>query len=102
MKTTKLMLFAAIMAIATIGFSQAESAPACAEKPAPTFSAVITVKAAMGNPILLKEMYRQLNPEILKIDRPVYVAALRVKNTTYYISGSYNEWRAFFNTHPKW
>ncbi len=102
MKTTKLLLLIAIMVITTTGFSQPESAPACAEKQTPTYSVSTTVKSAMENPILLKEMYHQLSPEILKLDRPVYVVALKVKNVTYFISGTYKEWEKFFKTKPKW
>lgn len=100
MKTTKIVLLAAAMAIATIGFSQSESSPACAEKPAPTFSVETTVKAAMHNPDLLKVMHAQLNASFLKVDRPVYTVTVQLKSTIYYISGTYRDWRLFFSIKP--
>ena len=101
MKTTNLILLAAAMAIATIGFAQSESSPACADKAAPTFSAKISVKVAMQNPNLLKAMYAQLNPGFLSVEKQVYVVPVKVKASTYYIAGTYNEWSLFFSIKPK-
>ncbi len=100
MKTTKLVLLAAIMAIATTGFTQPESAPACAEKPAPTLSVKTTVKIAMQNPMLWHEMHLQLTPAFLMNEQPCYTQTVQVKNVVYSITGTYKEWKLFFSIKP--
>ena len=100
MKTTKAMLIAAIMAIATIGFSQSESAPACAEKPAPTISVEISLQNALHKSAIVDAMHAQLNPAFLKVERPVYTQRVQVRNVLYYISGTYSQWLRFFNSKP--
>ncbi len=100
MKTTKLMLLVALMALATIGFGQLESSPRYIDKPAPSISVEISLQSAMHNATLVDAMHAQLNPSFLKVDRPVYTRRVQVKNVFYYISGSYYEWSKFFNIKP--
>ena len=100
MKTTRSLLIAALMAIATIGFSQAESAPACAEKPAPTISVEITLQTALHKSAIVEAMHAQLNPAFLKVERPVYTQRVQINTVMYYISGTYDEWSRFFRSKP--
>ena len=100
MKTTKVILLAAAMAIATVGFSQAESSPVCAEKPSPTIAVKTTVLAAMHNPALLRVLQSELNSSFLKVDRKVYTVSVQLQSTIYYISGTYKDWALFFSIKP--
>ena len=69
MKTTKVILVAALMAMATLGFSQVKSTP-------PTLgqslqrSALITLQSAMQNAGLRFAMFSQLTPRFLQVEKP--------------------------------
>lgn len=105
MKTTKVILVAAIMAFASIGFTQSDSNPyseekLSIEKPVPQLSALIGLKTAMQNQDLVRAMRNQLSPHFLQVEKPVYTVKVKFKNTVYNIYGSYAAWKHFFTIKP--
>jgi hypothetical protein len=96
MKTSKIILFAIAMAIATVGFTNTGTPPTRTAKPSPTIALKITLKAAMQKPELVRAMHAQLNSSFLSDEKPIYIVPVRVKKNTYYIAGTYEEWKWFF------
>ncbi len=101
MKTTKLMIVAAIMAFATLGFANSESSsvndPITIVKQA---TVKITLRAAIQSPELVKDMRAQLSPDFLKTEQRMYTVRVNHKNTAYFITGTYSEWVRFFSLEP--
>ncbi|MEZ5084144.1 MAG: hypothetical protein R2750_11960 [Bacteroidales bacterium] len=97
MKTTKVILVAALMAFATISFSQSKVILKT-DKPAPELSVTITVRAAMQIPGLERAMRIQLNSGFLLVnDQRLYTAIVKYNHAVYYITGTYKDWRYFFS-----
>ncbi len=105
MKTTKVILVAALMAFASISFAQNDAKPfndakASIEKPAPKLTALINIKTAMQNRGLVAAMRSQLSPRFLQVEKPVYIVQVKFKKTVYSIYGSYAAWKHFFAIKP--
>lgn len=98
MKTTKLMLIATIIAIASMGMAQSEGTPDVSPDPG-VESITISLKAALQNRGLAYAMRTQLNPDFLKVDKPVYCVPVKFGNRLIYITGNLAEWKEFFNMH---
>jgi hypothetical protein len=97
MKTTKLILVAALMAFATIGFSQTRSADVNQAKPTPELSLNISLTSALHNPGLVGAMRAQLDPSFLTGDQRWYTVPVRYRHQVYYVSGSLGQWKRFFS-----
>lgn len=95
MKTTKVILVAALMAFATMGFSQVKSTPPTLSQ-APRISATIPFQSAIQSRALVFAMHTQVSPEILKSDRQMYMATVYVNHIAYCVCGTYSEWLRFF------
>ena len=95
MKTTKVILVAALMAFATMGFSQEKSTPPTLGQ-SPQLSALITLQSAMQNAGLRFAMYSQLTPRFLQVEKPMYTVSVHFNHSQYNIIGSYHEWSRFF------
>ena len=96
MKTTKVILVAAIMVFATISFAQIET-KVNSLKPVSELPSHISLKTAMHIPWLALAMRAQLSPRFLVVDQPMYTVTVRYNNAVYYIYGSYNDWKHFFS-----
>ena len=101
MKTTKVILVAALMAFAAISFAQNDAVTKNV-KPRPELSALISVKSAMHNPGLTMAMRDQLSPSFLLVEQPIYTVKVNYKKAVYYVYGPYIDWRHFFaiKTYP--
>lgn len=99
MKTTKLILAIAFFAFSTMVFSQ--SVRPDQNKPGPTFTTKISIKAALENPTIAKAMKLQLNPAFLEgpYGQRVYTVKVKLPNVLLYIYGTRTEWKNFFNGH---
>ena len=95
MKTTKLILVAAFLSFAAMGYSQAESDRS-------PFTARISLENAIQNPDLAAAMHQQLNPDMLKNDRAgrIITARVIVKRTIYVVYGTRGAWAKFFEKRP--
>jgi hypothetical protein len=93
MKTKNLILIVALLSIATLTFSQSS-----ADRPNEHFTVKITLKCALQNSSLVKAMHEQLNPEFLNETdgTRLFTVAVRLNGTRYLISGTYEEWKKFF------
>ena len=91
MKTTKFFLIVALLAVATLTYSQSknESHP---------FTAKITLKCALQDPFLVKAMHEQIDPNFLpsNTENHLYSAVVRYRGNRYVIVGTYREWKRFF------
>ena len=95
MKTTKVILVAAIMVFATIGFAQTITITNSV-KPEPELPKHISVKTAMHIPGLAFAMRAQLSPRFLQVDQRMYTVTVKYNNAVYYIYGSLKAWKQFF------
>ena len=101
MKTTKLILVAALMAFATYGFSQSKlSAESNQTQNEPQLALNISFNSAMNNPDLVKAMYAQLDPSFLQNEQRMYTVRVNYRHTSVYVTGSYAQWMRFFQVIP--
>ncbi len=102
MKTTKLILVAAIIAIASLGYSQVESSPTLSEETSSIckFATKIHLKTALQYPALVRAMYAQLDPRFLLNDQRIYTVRVNLRGTIFYISGPAAHWKRFFSVSP--
>lgn len=57
----------------------------------------ITLDEAKKDPVLVREMHKQLNEAlIIAGSQDDYVAAITFKGHQYYISGTHSEWLSFY------
>ena len=91
MKTTKLILIAAFLSFAAMGYSQTESDRS-------PFTARISLENAIQNPALVAAMHQQLSPDILKNEQAgrTFTARVILKRTIYVIYGTRDAWKKFF------
>ncbi len=100
MKTTKLILVAAMLAFATVGFAQATSpAPINEIQVQPQLALNISLTSALHYPYLVRAMHAQLNPSFLVNEQQTYTVVVRLKNVSYYVYGTYGQWIKFFRNH---
>ena len=97
MKTTKVILVAALMAFATIGFSQTDRNIELIKKPPPHLVVKVSLSCALQNAALVGAMRSQLSPNFLQGNQRVYTVRVRFNNTIYYIVGSRAQWKRFFS-----
>jgi len=101
MKTTKLILVATLMAIATFGVAQTRSlAPRTELRAEPQRALCITLTAAMYNPGLVSAIYAQVNTSFLAGDQQIYTVTVRYNKNVYLVSGSRNQWINFLRQKP--
>jgi len=96
MKTTKVILVAALMAFATIGFSQTDYKPKPQPTPTPTLSVLIPFNKAMQNADLVSAMRAQLDPSFLLINARVFTLPVRYHHSIVYVTGTAKQWKRFF------
>lgn len=91
MKTLKGLLIAAFVGLALMSFAQSECLPACEEMP---------LKKALLNSVIVQAMHNQLNADLVlgSEHQGLYRASVVVNKRTIVISGTYAEWRTFFNS----
>jgi len=97
MKTTKVILVAALMAFAAIGFSQTDYKQKPPPTPTPTFSVLIPINKAMQNADLVSAMRAQLDPSFLLINARVYTVPVRYHHSIVYVTGTAKQWKWFFH-----
>ena len=95
MKTIKLILVVAILAIAASGYAGVDPGPKYIK---------ISLKGAMENRGLLHAMYHQLNKDFLNVDQPgrvdkqrYYFAEVKYNRCIYLVYGTYDDWMFFFS-----
>ena len=59
-------------------------------------SNLIPLQKAMKSKGLVDAMRAQLKPEMLEVDRPIYIAAVRYKHSIHYVYGTLEDWKHFF------
>jgi uncharacterized membrane protein YcgQ (UPF0703/DUF1980 family) len=93
MKTTKLVLIAALVSFALMSFANTQFGES---------SNVITLKYALTKSPIVNALYTQIHPaEFLKNEQSgIYTAHVRVKEVIYYVTASYKEWIDFFYEDP--
>jgi hypothetical protein len=93
MKTTKLVMIAALVSFALMSFANTQLGKT---------SNVITLKEALSKTAIVSALHSQINPaEFLKNEQPgIYTAHVRVKATMYSVTASYKEWHNFFYGNP--
>jgi hypothetical protein len=92
MKTKNLFLIVALLSIATLTFSQTQTADN-------HVSAKISLASALHNPLLVKAMHEQLSlTEVLgnNDDANLYYGIVKVRGIKVAIFGTREEWIAFF------
>jgi hypothetical protein len=96
MKTLKFVLIAAILSLGTMSFTIEDPGPFSS---APDQLAVkISLRAAMQNHGLVVAMHSQLDRSFLQSDQNgPYMVQVNYKRVSYFVFGSYEEWRAFFS-----
>ncbi len=101
MKTTKLILAIAFLAISTMAFSQ--SLMADQNDPEPMLSTKISLFNAVQNPALVSTMKIQLDPSFLygPWGQRIYTVKVKFYKVEYIIWGTRTEWINFFNGHTK-
>jgi len=97
MKTTKVILVAALMAFASIGFSQADYNIKPTPTPTPTLSVLLPLNKAMQNAELVSAMRAQLDPSYLLINAREFTVPIRYRHSIIYVTGTVNQWRRFFS-----
>lgn len=95
MKTIKLILVVAILAVAASGYAGVDPGPKYVK---------ISVKRAMENRGLLNAMYHQLNKDFLyvaqsgRVDKQRhYFAEVKYNRCVYLVYGTYDDWMFFFS-----
>ena len=96
MKTTKVILVAALMVLATMGFSQAENQSNFDKQTPPTLEVKISLMNALQNAALVSAMRSQLNPDFLHGQLRVYTVKVRLDQTIFHIWGTHRQWEKFF------
>ncbi|MEZ5195432.1 MAG: hypothetical protein R2764_03245 [Bacteroidales bacterium] len=99
MKTTKVILVAMLMALATIGFSQVES-KIKTEAPPAQKSALIQLDEALQIPGMRMAIYRQVTPGMVTKTIPYYVVPIKFNHRIYNVAGTYGQWMNFFRIRP--
>lgn len=91
MKTKSLILIVALVSIAAMTYATN------VDNNNP-FTVKITLKTALQDPYLVKAMHEQIHPNFHTgdIEPHVFSFAIKYKGTRYVISGTYEEWKAFF------
>lgn len=98
MKTTKLILITALMAIATLGFSFTESLPRNTGQTVDMKSNLVPLKYAMKIPGLYIAMHQQISPDFLvHSNQQSFTFRVKVHQKEYFVSGLKNEWVKFFS-----
>lgn len=100
MKTIKVILITALMAIVSFGFSQSSESPTV-ENQTLQLSKVLPLEKALQNQRLAMAMYAQLTEDFLKVEKPSYTVKVKYSNRLYYINGKHKEWMRFFSISPK-
>ncbi len=91
MKTKNLFLIVALLSIATLTFSQTQTA-------ADQISAKISLASALHNPLIVNAMHEQLSvTQVLgNDDASTYYGIIKVRGIKVVIFGTREEWIAFF------
>jgi len=99
MKTRKIIAIAIVlmMGISTSGFSQAARLE-IKTPDLPPQCIVMTLQKAMQSKQIVEAICEQVNPGILNFDRLLYTVSIKYNKDLLYISGTYDDWRAFFKT----
>ena len=93
MKTLKLALVAALIACAMVSLASSGGVVKTPVVNIPIEKAILCHGLAVA-------MYQQLSDDFLSVEKPVYYRYVRYNKTVYRISGSYDQWRNFFDS--KW
>ena len=93
MKTLRITLIAALVAVTMVGMANADGFKVCPHKQVVNLS----LEQALNNPSLVAQMYSQLNPQMLNNNQLVYTVYVDCGKTVYRISGTYNQWSLFFH-----
>jgi len=94
MKTMKLTLVAAVLALFMIGVTNAQDIK---EKPKFQVGVCMSLKNAVNDPGLMKAIYQQVSmQEVIKAHKHVYTAKVYYNGKVYLITGTFDEWMDFF------
>jgi hypothetical protein len=91
MKTKNLILIVLLVAFATMNYSSIADE-------APRFTVKISLKVALQDPYLVRAMHEQLTPAFLHGNGgpAYYTVTVKFRHGRYIITGSYSEWKKFF------
>jgi hypothetical protein len=90
MKTLKLMLAAIFVAFAMSSMAGIDPSPKAVK------TVKITFQKAVHNPMLVKAMYVQIDPNKLISNSHYYTARVEYRGVNYLITGTCNQWKRFF------
>jgi hypothetical protein len=96
MKAKKLIAIALIFGIASLGMAQTETPAEGTPGDVPVQTIIIHLTKAAHSMNMVKAIRAQVSPEILIIEKTVYTEPVRYNHRVYYVTGTYNEWFAFF------
>jgi hypothetical protein len=96
MKTKNLILIVALIAFATVSYSQST-----AERTNIPVTVKISLKQALLNPELVRILHEQIKPDFAPSagTAKYYTVVVYYHGIRYAIFGTFEEWKLFFNTH---
>ena len=100
MKSTKLIAIALCLGIASLGMAQTETPAENAPGDVPVQTIIIKLTKAAHSLNLVKAIRAQVSPGILITEKKVYTEPVRYSHRVYYVTGTYDEWMAFFGHNP--
>jgi len=92
MKTLRIAMIAALVAVTMVGMANADGFKACPKKQVVN----LPLDQALQNPTLVIQMYNQLSPQMLSNNQLVYTVYVVCGKTVFRISGTYDQWSMFF------
>jgi hypothetical protein len=98
MKTFKSVLILLLVTVTMAGYSSADGFKI---KPGPKKIVSISFERAIKNPGLILAMYQQLNGEFLNNNQKTYTVSVVYDDSIYRITGTYDQWKMFFNLNFK-
>ena len=94
MKTIKLSVVAAVVALMMVGVVNAQEIK---ERPKFRVSVSMSLSAAVNDPGLMKAIYQQVSMEqVIKAHLHVFTAIVHYNGKVYRITGTFDQWMDFF------
>ena len=101
MKTLKSAFIALLISVALANVAFADGIKGQPNNVPPPKIVKMTYLQALQIPELVSEMYRQLNPDFLNKNQPLYTVTVVYHNYLVKITGTYNQWSMFFGVNLK-
>lgn len=101
MKTLKLMFVALFVVVTMVSVAQGTDVKIRPERDQRGISICLTLKQAVTVPHLIQAIYSQVDAGFLNFEHGgSYSFPIRMKGTTYMVSGTYGEWKRLFMIKP--